>query len=314
MHQFQTRHSELDGFSEFFEREIRPTLTERDAVRQRAVRNGFVGGGIVALILAAIGTYLLVNTEESGVGFLFYIAALASTVVIFALMTKGIRSETKNTIVSGIVGYVGWSYTEEVKQFDLTPFRELFLLTDKVDRESFEDRLEGQAHGANFHSVEACLEKESRDSKGNKTHTTVFQGQLMQIDFPTKTFGRTIVLRDKGWFNPKKRSNMKRIGLADPVFEKMFEAYGTDQVEGRVILDPAFMQRMVDLETSIDGSNIRFGFDQDKLFIAVETPDQFEAGSMLKALDRPERTQKILDEIGAVFDVVDGLLAPAKRP
>ena len=105
---------------------------------------------------------------------------------------------------------------------------------------------------------------------------------------------------------------MKRIGLADPVFEKMFEAYGTDQVEGRVILDPAFMQRMVDLETSIDGSNIRFGFDQDKLFIAVETPDQFEAGSMLKALDRPERTQKILDEIGAVFDVVDGLLAPAK--
>ena len=310
MHQFRTRHSELDGFSEFFERDIRPTLSERDVVRQRAVRNGFIGGGITALILAAIGTYLLLNTEESGLGILLYIAALASTVVVFALMTSSIRSETKDTIVSGIVGYVGWTFTEEVKSFDLTPFQSLFLLTDQVDRSSFEDRLEGQAHGANFHSVEAHLEKEVRDSKGRKSHSTVFQGQLMQIDFPTKTFGRTIVLRDRGWFNPKKRSDMKRIGLADPVFEKLFEAYGTDQVEGRVILHPAFMQRMVDLEKALDGKRMRYGFDEDTLFIAVETKDQFEAGSMLKALDRPERTQKILDEIGAVFDVVDGLLAP----
>lgn len=310
MHQFQTRHLEFQGFSEFFEREIRPTLSERDAARKRAVRNGFVGGGITALILAAIATWLLLNSDEPGFGIMLYIGAAVSVFFVFGLMTKGIRSETKNTIVSAIVGYVGWTYTEEVPDFDLSPFNALFLLTNKVDRASFEDRLEGQAHGANFHSVEAHLEKETRDSKGNKTHTTVFQGQLMQIDFPTKTFGRTIVLRDRGWFNPKKRDDMKRIGLADPVFEKLFEAYGTDQVEGRVILNPAFMQRMVDLESALDGNQMRYGFDQDTLYIAVETPDQFEAGSMLKALDRPERTQKILDEIGAVFDVVDGLLSP----
>ncbi|MEL6688613.1 MAG: DUF3137 domain-containing protein, partial [Pseudomonadota bacterium] len=121
------------------------------------------------------------------------------------------------------------------------------------------------------------------------------------------------VLRDKGWFNSKNRSDMKRIGLADPVFEKLFEAYGTDQVESRVILDPAFMQRMVDLEQAVQGKRMRYGFDNDRLFIAVETPDQFEVGSMLKALDRPERTQKILNEIGAVFDVVDGLLSPPAR-
>ena len=105
---------------------------------------------------------------------------------------------------------------------------------------------------------------------------------------------------------------MKRIGLVDPVFEKLFEAYGTDQVEGRVILNPAFMQRMVDLEKAVQGKKIRYGFDQDKLYIAVETPDQFEAGSMFKPLDAPDRTQKILDEIGAVYNVVDGILSPTK--
>ena len=73
---------------------------------------------------------------------------------------------------------------------------------------------------------------------------------------------------------------MKRIDLVDPAFEKIFEAYGTDQVEGRVILDPALMQCMINLERAVSGKNIHFGFDRDTLFIAVETKDQFEAGSM----------------------------------
>jgi len=40
---------------------------------------------------------------------------------------------------------------------------------------------------------------------------------------------------------------MKRVGLVDPVFEKIFEAYGTDQVEARYLLTPTFMQRLVRL-------------------------------------------------------------------
>ena len=105
---------------------------------------------------------------------------------------------------------------------------------------------------------------------------------------------------------------MKCVGLVDPVFEKIFEAFGTDQVEARYLLTPVFMQTLVDLENSINGKNIRFGFDKNQLFIAVETNDQYEAGSMFKPLIDPARTQKILDEIGAVYDVVD-IVSRAKR-
>ena len=31
---------------------------------------------------------------------------------------------------------------------------------------------------------------------------------------------------------------------------------------------------------------------------------------MLKTLTTPERTQKILDEVGAIYDIVDAVLAP----
>jgi hypothetical protein len=313
MHQFETDHAEFDGFSEFFDQEVFPHLVDRDSVRAKAVRNGLIGGVITAAIGLAIAAVVYLKTTETGVGFMIGVGAFVLAYMVYHFVTDDIREETKGRIVNAIVGYVGWRFSPDVEGFDTSAFRDLFLVPKKIDRSSYEDSLSGEAHGAGFRSVEAHLEKESRNSKGNQTWRTVFRGQLMTLDFPTKTFGRTIVLRDKGWFNPKKQADMKRIGLVDPVFEKLFEAYGTDQVEGRVILDPAFMQKMVDLERAVAGQNIRFGFDQDTLFIAVETKDQFEAGSMFKSLTTPDRTQKILDEVGAVFDIVDALLKRNSR-
>jgi len=74
------------------------------------------------------------------------------------------------------------------------------------------------------------------------------------------------------------------------------------------------MQRLVDLETSVSGKNIRFGFTGGRLLIVVETPNQFEAGSMFTPLTQKDRTQKILDEIAAVYHVVDGVMKPQPSP
>lgn len=315
MHQFLTRHSEFEGFSEFYDADVRPTLAARDEARKIAVRRSILWSIVVSGSLFCAGLWLIATLpDDTFFGAILIMVGLVAPFVLFWMITHSIREETKLNIVSSIVGYVGWSFDLEVPHFDVTPFRDLFLLPEKkVDRMSFEDRLSGEAHGASFSSVEGHLERETRDSKGNRKWETIFRGQLMMLDFPTKTFGRTIVLRDKGWFNAKKKSDMKRIGLVDPVFEKTFEAYGTDQVEGRVILDPAFMQRMVDLEAAVSGKKIRFGFDNDTLFIAVETKNQYEAGSMFSSLTDPKRTQKILNEVSAIFDIVDTLLARKKE-
>lgn len=315
MHEFRTRHSEFEGFSAFFDAEVRPTLAGRESARKKAVKRSILWSGVISSILVACGIWLIRAYPDDNIfGVLAMIAALAAPFIIFYVATEEIREETKLNIVSSIVGYVGWSFEPEVPEFDMGRFRELFLLPRHIDREKYEDRLWGEAHGAAFSSVEAHLERQTTDSKGRRKWQTVFRGQLMTLDFPTKTFGRTIVLRDKGWFNPKKKSDMKRIGLVDPTFEKLFEAYGTDQVESRVILDPAFMQRMVDLEAAVSGKKIRFGFEDDRLFIAVETRDQYEAGSMFTSLTDPTRTQKILDEVSAIYDIADLLLGRKKEP
>ncbi len=312
MHQFTSRHAEFDDFSDFFAREVLPKLHERDKARAEAVRNGIIAAIVTCLVISGAAIVVLLWLAHLPYALILMGLSVIAAFIIFGVVTDDIREETKGRIANAIVGYIGWQFDPDVRTYDVGDFKDLFLLPEKIDRMSFEDSLSGTAHGASFRSVEAKLERESRDSKGNRSWDTVFQGQLMRLDFPTKTFGRTIVLRDKGWFNAKKKSDMKRIGLVDPVFEKIFEAYGTDQVEGRVILDPALMQRMVDLERAVSGKNIRFGFDRDTLFIAVETKDQFEAGSMFKSLTSPDRTQKILDEVGTIFDIVDTLLKRKK--
>jgi len=225
--------------------------------------------------------------------------------------TRTVKAETKSHLVGGICQFIGWEFNHDVDEPPvLDPLIDNGLLPKRFHRVKFEDRMNGNAHGADFEAVEAHMERRDRDSKGRERWVTVFRGSLMAIDFHREFLGRTVVLRDKGIFNAKKKSGMKRVGLVDPIFEKIFEAYGTDQVEARYLLTPDFMQRLVDLETSVDGKKIRFGFIQGLLLIAVETPNRFEAGSMFKPLTDTTRTQKILNEIGAIFDVVDGVMKP----
>ena len=311
-HQFQSRHPEFAGFSDFYASRLRPELIARDGARAKAVREGWTLGLVLGGLVLAVGVGVGLAQGDHGWTFgSVFLAGMVGMGSWFA-KTRKIADETKSRLVNGVLGYVGWQFDAHVGSYDVAPFTALFLLPAKVDRMMFEDAVTGQAHGAAFRSVEATLQRERTDSQGNRTYKTLFQGQLMQMDFPTRTFGRTVVLRDKGMFNAKRHGDMKRVGLASPRFERLFEAYSTDQVEGRVILDPVFMQAMLDLEASVSGKNIRFGFQGDTLFIAVETGDQYEAGSMLKSLDDPAPTQKIIDEVGLLFDIADKLSARSR--
>jgi hypothetical protein len=91
--------------------------------------------------------------------------------------------------------------------------------------------------------------------RGNSSHTRtdyylLFQGFVMSIDIkPVEQ--DLLILKDMGLMNGVRGvfSKMQRISLEDPVFEKAFEAYGTDQLESRKILSPKVMEHIVELLT-----------------------------------------------------------------
>lgn len=315
MHQFNEHHPELKGFSAYFAQEIFPFLEARDADRKASLKKAMIYCSLVGVLALIVIVVLALKMGHTN--FLIFIA-FGSVMIIGALysyLIKDVRSFTKAKIVGGICSFVGWRFRAHPTGENLALWSALKLIPAGYEVASrmhnrrfyFEDEIFGEAHGATFKSVETKLVR-----KGDKSSVTEFHGQLMSITFPRAFSGRTIVLRDKGFLQGKKKGDMKRVGLVDPVFEKIFEAYGTDQVEARYLLTPVFMQTLVDLENSVQGKNIRFGFSGNQLFIAVETKNQFEAGSMFEPLTNPARTQKILDEIGAVYDVVD-VVSRSKR-
>ncbi len=312
MHQFEESHPEFKGFSAFYEAEILPGL-ERDEQTRLGVISKIkktmpliAAGTLIALAVAIyFGAPFMVLAFLTGGGVMAG-AGMAQ------YMLRTVRSDTKDNIVGNLCRFLGLAFQSEMSVAPrLGQFNELGLVTAKYDRSEFEDQISGTAHGAKFLLHEAHLEKKEGTGK-NRRLVTKFRGQLLAIEFHQKFLGRTIVLRDKGWLQRKKKGDMKRVGLVDPVFEKIFEAYGTDQVEARYLLTPTFMQRLVDLEHSVNGANIRFGFDGGLLLIAVETANRYEAGSMFEPLIETSRTQIILDEIGAIYDVIDGVMKPQK--
>jgi len=321
LHQFNEHHAELKGFSKYFHEEIFPLLAAQDGSRREALRKVKIYGSILIVAAIAVAIFLYLRTEKFQLVFFALFGGGVGCFGVYSWLMKAVKGYAKGKIVGGICTFIGWTFHDKVtakpdlellsqyglipKGYSATHDRDLTKIASSSYRASFEDQLSGEAHGADFRSVETHLERKNDDD-----WVTAFRGQIMTLTFPRKFLGQTVVLRDKGMFQRKKHGDMKRVGLVDPVFEKIFEAYSTDQVESRYLLDPAFMQKLVDLERSVDGKKIRFGFIEGQLLIVVETKNRYEAGSMLEPLTSPERTQKILDEVGAIYDIVDAVLAP----
>ncbi len=310
---FKYNQPEFNGFQDYYYDRIFPYLLSQEQGRKSQVRKTIVAVSMLAVVLT-IAT-ILVYMKFRAVKPTFGVALMSFGACVMAMQygLAKFRSATKDFLMEAFGEYLGWDYQAELNsEPNLSPWLDNRLLP-KYDDAKFEDLIRGHIHGADFTLFEAELERETSSGKGGKQKTTVFRGMLLEIDFHKKFMGKTVVLRDKGLFNKKQFAGMKRVGLVDPVFEKLFEAYGTDQVEARVLLHPSYMQRLIDLETLVNGKKTRFGFWDGKLYIAIEVKSQFEAGSMFKPLTDTERTQKILSELEGVFRLVDGVLEPSRQ-
>ncbi|MEZ5998251.1 MAG: DUF3137 domain-containing protein [Hyphomonas sp.] len=169
-------------------------------------------------------------------------------------------------------------------------------------RRDFEDLIEGERAGAKFSLVEAKLES------GGKNNHTVFQGILMHVEFPERFLGRTVMARSGWWKRGKGAGDLQRVDLISKELEDAFTVYSNDQVEARAILSPDRMERLIALERHFSGGKLRGVFDSGHMTIALEAPDQFEAGSIFEPLADPRRFSSALSELGLVCDMIDGFL------
>lgn len=301
--------ADFAGFDQVFANKLQPALalmeTSRVKAASKAKKGYAIGAGIAGVaILAAIFVF-----EESFVGFGGGLVGAVTSIFMGADL-RGIGKQTKSLMVLPVANEFGLTYEASPGlQAGVYDFREAKILPN-WDRETYEDRLTGTRKGIAFDFFEARLEEKrtTRDSKG-RTQTkwvTVFSGQCLRFEFPRKFHGRTLVARDAGIFNRFGGARgMDIVKLEDPVFEKAFTVYSTDQVESRFILTPDFMQRLVDMENTFHGGRLRCAFVDGEILIALEGGNMFEPGSLFKPLTNPARIRELLDDFAAIFKLID---------
>ena len=139
----------------------------------------------------------------------------------------------------------------------------------------------------------------------------MFRGLLCEFDFHKNFTGTTIITRDHtkfGNFFAKFGKIGERIRLEDPEFEKLFEVYGTDQVESRYLLTPGFMERIRHLSQMVGRGNLQLAFDKGRLLLAIKkSENSFEGGSVFSDLSDISHIEKNIRELTLIYDVVDKL-------
>ena len=99
---------------------------------------------------------------------------------------------------------------------------------------------------------------------------------------------------------------MEKIILEDVKFGKKYHVYSQDQVEARVIVTPAFMEKFLNLKTAYGAKNAKCAFYGKTAMFAISTDKNlFEIGSLDKTLLAPETFKNLYNEIAAIYDIID---------
>lgn len=307
------------GFAAYFEREIKPLRDSMESQRINAldtirIRFQVAFPFIVVLIVLIVVDFMAYwKWDWSGLpgplDLVLLWGPIFGLIVYVYRPVADYRKSIKKELLSRIARFYGddWSYqldggfdAKVIETSYIAPLKSAFV---------FQDCFSGAYRGVKISFAEIHLPGDpgKRESR--------IKGLCLLFSMNKRFDGKTVVVQDRGgWFrrNKKQLGDMERVELEDPEFEAMFEAYGTDQVEGRYLLTTAFMDRTLQLSRFFDemgaGTEIQFEFrDQNLLMIIPSTVDYFEPGTVFEPAIRISDMRKLLKEMALIFGVVDAL-------
>jgi hypothetical protein len=302
---------DIDGLMAGGLRERLDSLTdERAKAKEKVYWTGGGGVGVAALV----GIILMIL----GAGQFAYFAgaiiaggALAWANSIRQKMVNALKQEMNGALAAAldidysVAAFAGQEF-EQACEYALLPSH---------DDSYLQDQWHGSVDGTDFLLYEAKL-TETRGSGKNRRTVTVFEGIVLRFQFARPFLATTLVRRDGFKFtlfgDTKSYGGQKleRIKMVDPRFEDAFDIYGTDQVEGRYLVHPAYCERLLDLEKEFEGEKLAALFLGGDLVVTLHTGDIFESATL-----NPEQDRELLGQtIGQFASIVKLVKLLNERP
>lgn len=215
----------------------------------------------------------------------------------------------KKDILPKLAATLGLTYfiDRKIPMYEMKPSK----IVPKHDKYKSEDYFEGTYKNVALKFSEINL-KEKRRGKNRSYHVSVFKGLAILLEMDRKKFnGHTILQQNRSkfieWFK-EKSSGMERADLVDPEFEKLFDAYTTDQVEARYLIDPAIIEELKGIKSEYDGKKMLVAYFDSKVLVLVATKtNHFEPANIrIKATD-PISILNMKSEIVQILSLIDRL-------
>ena len=99
---------------------------------------------------------------------------------------------------------------------------------------------------------------------------------------------------------------LNEIKLEDPEFNKKYKAYSSDEIEGRYLITPAFMERFNNVKTAFGAQKIKCSFyDEYLMFAITSNKNLFEIGNLFHSLKNPNQMKEFFEELVSILVLVD---------
>ncbi len=307
----------VSELTDIYYKHLYPSLQELEDERKK-IKNKLIGIGFFYTLLIGIITLFLLSYDAStealfGVVFI-YIAGMG---FLYRWLIKDYTNDFKFKIIAPLIKAIDKNLTYSPSlHLPSHYFVQSKLFTSEPDRITGNDYVQGTIDNVAIKFSDLQVETKHENSKGNEEYTTIFMGLFIVSEFNKNFHGRTVILPDTAQKtfgdylgHLLQQNNFQRADLVkmdNPAFEKEFVVYGTDQIEARYILTPAFMEKLLILKKR-SKHPVSVSFVNKNIHIAIEyNKDLFEPSvfhSLLKYKIAMEYIQTLHLAVGIIEEL-----------
>lgn len=218
------------------------------------------------------------------------------------------QGHVKSLFIQDLSAYFGVEHEKEadinIKDYDLPSLKRSF------SKKNYDDSFQGQVDGRTFSFQEFDL-KHTYKSNG-PTGKKYTQGVLFTVALKRNLEFRTYVIRrnKSGKIPSYAQSHIKDLKeidlLASSDLQKFYAVYSGDELESRVIFDPAFMERFAALLNVLPPGHMEALFEKNRLIVAsYQDKDHFEIEAGLFKRFKPTTLEPLYRELDSFAKIVE---------
>jgi len=308
----------ISELTDFYYKELYPSLEELEKARQEIISQMQLYGGMALTVFLLIELWL---GQNFGFFHPFMLAVAIGFIMILSIayrwMTSDYAKDFKASVITPLINAIDSNLLYKA-EFMIS--RHLFersnLFQHSVDRYNGNDYVKGSIDGVPIEFSDIHAEYQTRDSKGRTQWHTLFRGLFLVAEFNKNFNSRTVVLPDVaektfgnligGWLQSVNLSRDKVIQLDDPTFEKQFVVYGNDPIEARYILSHSMMKRIVEFQRKLSYP-LFISFVNNHIHIAIATEKDLFEPALFKSLLDYTQAMEYINTLRSTIGIVEEL-------